>query len=211
MRLRDRFGVNLLAVSRAGRREVRRLRDIAVAEGDVLLAQGAEQDVADFIADYGCAPLAVRSLRLPKRRKMALALALLVGAAVVGALGVVPIAIAYGCAALLAILTSVTPARSVLGAVDWSVVVLLGALIPVAAAVESSGLAEVAAQEAIARGGEDMHGPILVAVLLLASMLLTNILNNAAAVAMMAPVALSVASSLGISPEPLLMAIAIGS
>ncbi|WP_201155611.1 SLC13 family permease [Rhodobaculum claviforme] len=210
IRLRSRFGINLLAVSRAGRRDPRRLRDMTITEGDVLLVQGGDEDIADFARDYGCAPLAARPLRLPKVRRMVLALAILVGAVAVSATGVLPTAVAYGCAALLAILTGVTPARSVPGAVDWTVVVLLGALIPVANAVEATGLAEVAAKGALSLGGAAPEGAFLIGVVIVASMVLTNVLNNAAAVAIMAPVAFSIARSLEIGPDPLLMAVAIG-
>lgn len=211
LRLRSRFGINLLAVSRAGRHDRYRLRDRPLAVGDVLLLQGSAEDIADFAADHGCAPLADRPLRLPKPRRMVLAVAILAGAVAVAASGLLPTAVAYGCAALIAILTGVTPPRSVLGAVDWSVVVLLGALIPVANAVETSGLAAVAAEAALSFGGAAPDAAYLVVVLLLASMMLTNVLNNAASVAMMAPIAFGIARTLEISPDPLLMAVAIGS
>ncbi|MGY6632838.1 MAG: SLC13 family permease [Alkalilacustris sp.] len=211
IRLRSRFGINLLAVSRAGRRDPRRLRDLPIVEGDVLLVQGGAEDIADFANDHGCAPLADRPLRLPRPGRMVLALGILIGAVAVSAAGLLPTAVAYGCAALLAILTGVTPARNVPGAVDWSVVVLLGALIPVANAVESTGLAEVAARAALASGtGALPEGVYLVGVLVLASMALTNVLNNAAAVAIMAPVAFSIARSLEVPVDPLLMAVAVG-
>ncbi len=210
IRLRGRYGLNLLAVSRAGRHDPRRLRDMTIVEGDVLLVQGSAEDIADFANDHGCAPLADRPLRLPRPRRMVLALAILLGAVAVSASGLLPTAVAYGCAALLAILTGVTPARSVPGAVDWSVVVLLGALIPVANAVESTGLAEVAARAALEAGGEVPDGAFLIGVLIVASMVLTNVLNNAAAVAIMAPVAFSISRSLEVGPDPLLIAVAVG-
>ena len=210
IRLRSRFGVNLLAISRAGRRTPDRLRDTPIAEGDVLLMQGTAGDIADFAADHGCAPLGDRPLRVPNLRRMVLSVAILLGAAVVSAAGLVPTAVAYGCAAFLAVLTSVTPARSVPRAVDWSVVILLGALIPVANAVEQTGLAAVGAEAALALGGPEPDAMFVLALLVGASMLLTNVLNNAAAVAMMAPVAFSVSKGLGMDADPLLIAVAIG-
>ncbi|TVQ59883.1 MAG: SLC13 family permease, partial [Rhodobacteraceae bacterium] len=85
------------------------------------------------------------------------------------------------------------------------------ALIPVANAVESTGLAEVVAKEALSFGGVEPDAAFVVGVLLFASMMLTNVLNNAAAVAMMAPVAFTIARSLEVDPDALLMAVAIGS
>ena len=210
IRLRGRFGINLLAISRAGHGTEARLRDTPIVEGDVLLMQGAAEDIADFAGDYGCAPLGDRPLRVPSLRRMLLSGGILLGAAGVAAAGLLPTAVAYGVAAFLAILTSVTPARSVPRAVDWSVVVLLGALIPVANAVEATGLAALGAETALAFGGPEPDAMFVVALLVGASMLLTNVLNNAAAVAMMAPVAFSLSKGLGMDADPLLIAVAIG-
>ncbi|MGY6409807.1 MAG: SLC13 family permease [Alkalilacustris sp.] len=210
IRLRGRFGINLLAISRAGRGSQDRLRDTPIAEGDVLLMQGTAEDIVDFGTDHGCAPLGDRPLRVPNPGRMLLSGAILLGAVVVSALGLLPTAVAYGVAAFLAVLTSVTPARSVPRAVDWSVVILLGALIPVANAVEQTGLAAVGAEAALSLGGGAPDGMVVIALLLGASMLLTNVLNNAAAVAMMAPVAFSLSKGLGMDADPLLIAVAVG-
>ena len=210
IRLRGRFGINLLAISRAGRGTQDRLRATPIVEGDVLLMQGTSEDIVDFGADHGCAPLGDRPLRVPNLRRMLVSGGILLGAVVVAALGLLPTAVAYGVAAFLAVLTGVTPARSVPRAVDWSVVILLGALIPVANAVEDTGLAAVAAEAALALGGPEPDGMFVIALLVGASMLLTNVLNNAAAVAMMAPVAFSVSQGVGMDADPLLIAVAIG-
>ncbi|MGY6548888.1 MAG: SLC13 family permease [Roseinatronobacter sp.] len=220
LRLRRRFGINLLAISRAGNgvpdavgsaeAPGRRLRDTALVEGDVLLMQGRAEDIVDFASDHGCAPLGDRPLRVPSLRRMLLSVAILLGAALVAALGIVPAAVAYGVAAYLAIVTSVTPASAVLRSVDWSVVILLGALIPVAKAVEQTGLAARAAEAALALAGPEPGAVLVVGLLLGASMVLTNVLNNAAAVAMMAPVAYSLARGLDLPADPLLIAVAIG-
>ena len=210
IRLRGRFGINLLAISRAGRGTRERLRDTPIVEGDVLLMQGTAEDIVDFATDHGCAPLGDRPLRVPSLRRMVLSGAILLGAAGVAAAGLLPTAVAYGVAAFLAILTSVTPARSVPRSVDWSVVILLGALIPVANAVEDTGLAAVGAEAALGLGGPEPDAMFVIALLVGASMLLTNVLNNAAAVAMMAPVAFSVARGLEMDADPLLIAVAIG-
>ena len=211
IRLRSRFGVNLLAISRSGQSSIPRLRDTPVAPGDVLLMQGAAEDIADFAADFGCVPLADRPLRIPSVRRMVMAVTILIATVVAAATGLLPTAVAFACGVVAAMLTNVTPPRSVYQAIDWPVVVLLGALIPVAGAVESTGLAEVVARGALSLGSETPGGVFVVSVLLIGTMLLSNVLNNAAAVAMMVPVAFSIASSLDVSPDPLLMAVAIGS
>jgi di/tricarboxylate transporter len=207
--LRTRFGVNLLALSRRGRRTVGRLRDTTLAPGDVLLTQGDPAAIAGFAADYGCAPLAERSLAIPDRRRLLLSVALMVGAIALAAAGIVPAAIAFAAGMLGAMATNVVPPRAVYTAIDWPVIVLLGTLLPVADAVAETGLAALIAATLLAAipDGDVM---LALAVLLVVTMTLSDVVNNAATTAMMCPIALGAARALGVSPDPFLMAVAIG-
>ena len=94
-------------------------------------------------------------------------------------------------------------------AVDWPVIVLLAALIPVAGAMASTGAADLIAGfllQAVAQG----HPVIALAAILVVTMTLSDLMNNAATAAVMSPVAIGTAGALGVSSDPFLMAVAVG-
>jgi di/tricarboxylate transporter len=207
--LRSRYGINLLAVSRQGRRQVGRLKRLRFAAGDVLLMQGLPEAVAGFAAEHGCLPLAERPLRLPDPRRQLLAVGIFLAAIGATATGLVPAAIAFAGGVLAAMATEVVPPRQVYQTIDWPVIVLLAALLPVAGAMETTGGADLLAGllvEAVAGWGSVA---VLAAILVL-TMTLSDLMNNAATVAVMAPVALGAAAATGANPDAFLMAVAIG-
>ncbi len=210
IRLRTRFGINLLAVSRQGLRTLARLRSMRLAPGDVLLLQGEREALSEFARRFECAPLAERSLVLPRKREAVLATIVMSAGVGVAAFGLVPASISFSGAALACVLLKLIPVRRVYDAVDWSVIVLLGALIPVAQAVTSSGTAVLigrALVEGFARG----HAVIALIVILVVTMTLSDFMNNAATAAVMCPIAISTAQNLGVSADPFLMTVAVGS
>src|SRR5690606_33120169 len=131
IQLRTRYGINLLALSREGRRSIRRLRTTLLQPGDVLLVQGAEEAIAGFVADYGCLPLATRDIRIPVKGQALHAGLIMVAAIAASATGLAPAAVAFAAAALAYLLLRIVPPRAVHLAVDWPVIVLLGAMLPV--------------------------------------------------------------------------------
>ena len=207
--LRTRFGINLLAVSRQGRRSITRLRTMPIRGGDVLLMQGAPEALLDFAGAFGCVPLAERPLRLPDRRQAMMAVLIMAAAVGGAALGLLPAAISFVAGVLAAMALKVVPPRMVYSAIDWPVVVLLGALIPVAGAIESTGAADLIAQAMLDRlaGG---HAVLALAILLVVTMTLSDFMNNAATAAVMCPIAIGAATQLGVSVDPYLMAVAVG-
>ena len=207
--LRGRYGVRLLAVSRHGRRSTARLRTMNLAAGDVLLVQGPEDAIREFAADFGCIPLAQRPLRLPDRKKTLQAGSIMALAIAAAAFGLLPAAIAFAGGVLGIMMLRLIPLRSVYDAVDWPVIVLLGALIPVAGAMANTGAAAQIAEWLLtwaARGD-----PIVaLAIILVITMTLTNFMNNAATAAAMCPIAIGTANMLGVNVDTFLMAVAVG-
>lgn len=208
-RLRTRYGVNLLAISRYGRHSIGRLRSTLLEAGDVLLLQGASANIAQLAADTGCVPLAERELRLPDKRRALTATAIMAAAIAATASGLVPAAISFAAGVLATMLTDVIPLRRVYSAIDWPVIVLLAALLPVAGALSSTGAADLIANalmENVAQGS-----PIIaLTVLLIVTMTLSDFMNNAATSAIMCPIAIGIAQQLGVRVDPMLMAVAIG-
>jgi di/tricarboxylate transporter len=208
LRLRARFDTNLLAISRLGRPFMTRLRDVPLAAGDVLLLEGPKNDLPDTIAKLGCLPLADRKLELSPRR-VVLPFAVFVAAVALVLFGVTSAAIAFVIGATAMVALGFMPARDVYSTIEWPVIVLLAALIPVARALETTGVAELAADVLVMTGGALPPHAIL-AVVLVATMAITPLLNNAATVLLMAPIAHNVAENVGVDSAAFLMAVAIG-
>nr|WP_024306576.1 SLC13 family permease [Pseudomonas sp. P818] len=208
-RLRSRYSINLLAISRQSHRSIKRLRSTLIQSGDVLLMQGSAEDIGEFASDYDCVPLAARAINIPDPRQANLALGIMLLAIAAAAFGLLSAAIAFASGVLAYMLLRLIPLRSVYEAIDWPVIVLLGALIPVAGAMSSTGAADLLARllmENLAQG----NAIITLTLLLVVTMTLSDFMNNAATAAVMCPIALSAASQLGVSPDALLMAVAIG-
>ena len=207
--LRTRYGISLLAISREGRRSIQRLRSIPIKAGDVLLIQGTPEAISGFASLFGCLPLAPRDIRVPKKGHAliaALIMAITVGAA---ALGLFPVAVLFAGAVFAYIVLGIVPLRSVYTTIDWSVIVLLAAMLPVAGAVASSGAADMIARFLLdnVTQGNAIFGLIT---LMLVTMFLSDLVNNAATAAVMCPIAISTAAQLGVNADAFLMAIAVG-
>lgn len=210
LRIRQRYGVNLLAVSRQGSSIRERLADIEIEAGDVLLLEGPAGTVDEAIAATGCIPVAGRELRIRPAPRILLSVGIFAAAVLAAASGAVRVEVGFVAAAVLMVLTGVLRLREAYRSIDWSVILLLGAMIPVGEAMEATGGAARLAQVLVRIGGE-LPGAGAVVLLVAVSMLLSNVVNNAAAAVLLAPVAIGLAQGLGISSDPFLMAVAIGS
>jgi di/tricarboxylate transporter len=209
VQLGTRYGLNLLAISRQGRQSIKRLRSTAIKAGDVLLMQGLPGSLSGFASSFGCVPLATRSISIPDGRKMWLSIGIMVLAISGAAFGLLPAAISFATGVLALMMLNVAPLRNLYEAVDWPVIVLLGALIPVAFAMETTGAADLIANtllETVAQG----HPVIALVLILVVTMTLSDLMNNAATAAVMAPVSISTAVQLGVNTDTYLMAVAIG-
>lgn len=207
--LRTRYGINLLAVSRQGQRSMARLRSLKILPGDVLLMQGPPEAMYEFASSTGCVPLAQRELHIPDKRKVVISTGILVLTIVVTVVGLLPAAVAFAGGVLASMALRTVPPRTAYEAVDWSVIVLLGALLPVSAAMQANGTADLIARFLLDNLAHD-NTVIALAVILITTMTLTDVMNNAAIAAVMAPIGLGIATQLGVNPDTFLMAVAIG-
>lgn len=209
MQLRERYGLNVLAVARRGERLRQGLGGTRFIAGDVLLVQGDEEQLQSSLKTLGCLPLASRGLRIGRPRRILLAGGFFAVALVTVALGVVPAAVGLMVAAVALVLAGLVPLRDVYTSIDWPIIILLAAMMPIGQAMENTGGSQLIA-DGLLRLGENVPAVVTIAVLMVAVMLLSNVVNNAAAAVLAAPVALALAQGMGASPEPLLMAVAIG-
>lgn len=207
-RLLDSHGLHLLAVAREGDRLKQRLKQIRFRSGDVLLLQGDETDINENLPELGCLPLASRDLSLGKPRRLILSVAIFCGAIAAMLLDWLTAAPALTLAAVLMVLTGVLPLREVYKGIDWPVIVLLGAMLPVGGALETSGGARMIADGLLGLG--QTWPPIaMLGLLFVLTMGLSNIINNAAAALLMAPIAFMLANGFDASADPFLMAVAV--
>ena len=209
LRLQQRYGVNLIAVSRAGQRLTRQLGQTSLAAGDVVVLQGPLGLLPERLRDLGVLPLAERTLRLGNSGRSWLPLAVLAVAMTVTAMGLVPVAVAFFAAAGIVMATGALPPREAYQAVEWPILVMLGALIPVSDSLRTTGASDVIAT-GLAGFGATLPPWGAVALILVVAMAVTPFLNNAATVLVMAPIAAVFANDLGYRPEAFLIATAIG-
>ncbi|HEX8584804.1 MAG TPA: SLC13 family permease [Allosphingosinicella sp.] len=209
MALHDRHGVNLIAVSRRGERITSRLRDIVLNPGDVIVLQGTLDTLPERLRELGCLPLAERTLRLGSARRGLIPVGILAAAMALTALGYVPVAVAFFGAAALIMLAGALPAREAYDRIEWPILIMIGALIPVSDSLRTTGATDVVAAW-LSQVASTLPAWGALGLILVAAMAVTPFLNNAATVLVMAPIAATFASDLGYRPEAFLMATAVG-
>ncbi|WP_332823244.1 SLC13 family permease [Stutzerimonas kunmingensis] len=207
--LRERHGVNVLAVARQGQRLRQRLGKIRFATGDILLLQAREDALQSSLNSLGCLPLASRGLSITTPRNVLLASAIFAITLAIIAIGLVPAATALVTGALVMILVGLIPMGRIYDSIDMSVIVLVAAMLPVGQALETSGGSQLIA-ETLLELGQSLPAAATLALLMVAVMLISNVVNNAAAAVLAAPVAISLARGMDVSADPFLMAVAIG-
>jgi len=209
LHLRRNFGVNLLAIARRGRRLERRLGRTEFIIGDILLLQGSDESLQGFLKTFKCLPLAERGLRIGQPRKVVLALSIFVSAMALSAMNLLPVQITFTGAAVIMVLVNLVPLKEIYESIDWPVIVLLGAMFPLGHALESTGGARLIAEKLLLFSGY-MSPMATLAVMMVGTMLLSNVVNNAAAAVLMAPIAITLAEGMAVSADPFMMAVAVG-
>ena len=209
LHLRQAYEVNLLALSRSGQQTTARLHQSRFEPGDIIVLQGRQSQLARAENDLHLLPLAERSLAIGRPRWRYLPLLVLAVAMLIIGIGLVQVEVGFFVAAtVIVLLRQITP-REAYDAIDWPVIVMLGCLIPVGEALQSTGVAKFLA-DGLTVVATHLPPYAVVSLLLVVSMLVTPMLHHAAAVLVMGPIAAVVAKNLGLAPDGLLMAVAFG-
>lgn len=209
LHLREHYGVNVLAIGRRGRRTTVRLRRVQFQLGDAIVFQGRRAAINDTLAALGCLPLAERQLRLGRRRQLVLPLIILALAMAGAAFRLIPADIAFVAAAVAIVILGLLTLNEVYAAIEWPILILIGALIPIGEAVKSTGTTDLLAG-LMSGFAAELPGWGILAVVLAVTMLVTPILHHAAAVLVMGPIAAELAQKLGYKIDPFLIAVALG-
>lgn len=199
----------LVGLARHGRPVTQRLRQQVFRAGDVLLLHGDRESVDQQFGMLGLWPLMRRQINLNRTRKIALASGIFALAIILGIAGVVSLPIAFIMAVGAYVLTGILSTRQIYDDIDWPVVVLLAAMIPVGNALTTTGTTQLVADSLI-RVTEGLSVPVILTLLLVVTMLLSDVINNAATALVMAPLGIAMANSLDVSADPFLMAVAVG-
>jgi di/tricarboxylate transporter len=206
---RRRYGVNLLVVSRARRPYRDRLSAFRFEVGDVLLLQGDAERLPGIVSTLGCLPLAERRLHVGRPRQAGMATGIFAAAILTADSGLVSFPVALALAAAAMVVANIVPARELYDDIDWPVVVVLGTLIPVGGALESTGATGLIPGAILSIAG-DASAVVVLTLLMVVTMTLSDVMNNAATAVVAAPVGVAIAAQLGVSPDPFLMAVAVG-
>jgi di/tricarboxylate transporter len=209
MRFPSRYGVHLLAVSRQGRPFRDHLNALRFRVGDVLLLHGDLDQLPEIISSLGCLPLAERGLQFGAGQRIAVSVAIYGTAIAAGAMNILPLQVALGLAVVAMVITNIVPIRDLYEGIDWPVIVLLGAMIPIGGALESTGATDVIVN-VIFELVSNIPAVFALILLFVVTMTLSDILNNAATAVVMAPIAVAVADRLSVNSDPFLMAVAVG-
>jgi di/tricarboxylate transporter len=202
-------GINLLAISRRGERLKERLGDLTLMAGDVLVLQGSRKNLPSVLQDFSLLPLAQREVLLGTKRRAFIPLVILAIAMATTAVGIAPVPVAFFAAALGMVVFRAIPLNDIYKSVDGPILVMLAALIPVSDSLRTTGGSELIAGWLGQAAASLPHWGAL-GLILVTAMAVTPFLNNAATVLVMAPIAASFATNLGLRPEAFLMAVAIG-
>ena len=198
----------LMGISRGDTRIKNQVRKTPIQPGDILLLlvpRNRGHDVTDWL---GCLPLADRGLAVTENRKVWLAIGMFAGAVIAASLGLIYLPVALGLVVIAYVLTRIVPLSELYTHIEWPVVVLLGSMIPLGAALKTSGGTELISG-ALLEWTAGMPAWAVLTVLMIVTMTLSDVLNNTATTIVAAPVGIQMAQSLGVSPDPFLMAVAV--
>lgn len=212
-RLRNRYNVNLVAVSRKGISSIERLKAFRFQRGDVLLIQVPESILQDTYSKLRCLPLAERGVDLNMERSKKnqyITLGIFLTSIISTTLGIIPVQIAFSFAAVLLVLTKMITPREFYEAIEWPTVIMLGSLFALGNGLTISGASDTIA-DGLMKLTFAFSPSMMVVVLMILTMSITNLISSSATAVLMGPIALSLALSMGVSPDPLLMAVSVAS
>ena len=206
---RTRTGLNVMAISKHGEVQLQRLQETELETGDTLLVQGHARDIERARAGRQLIMLdEVQGSGGRRSWSAAIVLAAVLGAAAFNLAGLGILALA---GALVLVLTRLVRPDEVYRVVDWPVLIMIGGMLALGSAFEKWELSDGLATWLTGLGEEGVSPHGLLVVLLLATTLLTQVLNHVTTAVIMTDVAIQLASHAGVEARPFLMAVVTGS
>ena len=209
LRRRSSNHLILMAVARQDKPIHKRLGKVKFRVGDVLLLQGPEKEFKSVITLLDLLPLAEREIEVGVFSKVSYALLIFTASILLSILSIVPTTVAFVGAILAYIFSGILPIRDLYKNIDWPIIVLLGAMIPLSNALQSTGTTTLIANQVVSLTN-GLPTWSIVAFVMIITMFMSDIINNAATAMIMAPISVGIAISMGVNMDPFLMSVAIG-
>ncbi|MDO5632619.1 MAG: SLC13 family permease [Paracoccus sp. (in: a-proteobacteria)] len=208
LRLSSQFNTVLMGIQRRGRTIRQNLRQVRVEPGDILLLLVPEDRDEEIIANLGCLPLDGAWLTVTKENRMWLAFSLFLAAIGATTMGWITMPVALGCVTVCYVLFKILSLDEIYTHIDWPVIVLLGAMIPLGLALDTTGGSALLAS-GLAAITQGYPAWVALVLLMIATMTLSDVLNNNATTILAAPVGIRLAEQLNVNPDAFLMGVAV--
>ena len=208
LRLRRRYGVYPLAVHRRDKNIGRQLDALVVKVGDTLLLEGAPEDIQRLAVDMDMVDVSHPSARAYRRSHAPIAIAALVGIVALAAFDVAPILLLAVVAVALVLVTGCIDADEAFSFVEGRLLALIFAMLAVGAALEQSGAVSLLV-DSVAPALMNVPPVIVVLAVFVITSTITEIVSNNAVAVIMTPIAIGLATALGLDPRPLVVAVMI--
>ena len=209
LRRRSSNQLILMAVARQDKPIHKRLGKVKFRVGDVLLLQGPEKEFKNIITSLDLLPLAEREIEVGVFSKVSFALMIFTVSILLSVLSVVPTTVSFTGAILAYVFSGILPIRDLYKNIDWPIIVLLGAMIPLSNALQNTGTTTLIADQVVSMT-QGLPSWSIIALVMVITMFMSDIINNAATAMIMGPISVGIAISMGVSMDPFLMSVAIG-
>ena len=208
---RQRFRMVVVAVHRKGTNQRERLSNLHLQSGDTLLMMGSTASIdslanSDEIIILDRPRVPARSLRV----KMPIAIATTIGIVAIASLNLVPIVSAVCLGVAIILLSGCMKAKDAYASVEWSILIIIFGMLALGQAMDSTGASLLIAENMTGLVGQfvpaHLQNVIMLALIYVITSTFTEFLSNNAAVALMVPIALGIAATLGVDPRPFVVA-----
>lgn len=201
--------LTLISVARNDNPIMKRLGKVKYSVGDVLLIQGREDELKNNAKSLNLLPLEKRDIDIGIFSKVGFSVLVFIGAILLSMFGIFPATISFIGAILIYIFSGILPVRDLYKSIDWPIIILLGSMIPISDALQSTGTTTLVANLMVGLTG-GLPTWLVLAIIMIITMCLSDIINNAATALIMAPISVGIAMSMGVSIDPFLMSVAVG-
>jgi len=208
-RRRTSNSLTVMALARQDQPIKKRLSDVIFQVGDVLLLQGGIDNMNENISILNLAPLEHREVQVGVFSKVSFALSIFMGSILISMFGILPTTVSFVGAILIYLFSGILSVRELYDQIDWPIIVLLGAMMPISDALQHTGITEMISM-AMVDLTQNLPIWLTVAIIMVITMSLSDIINNAATALIMAPISVGIAVAMGANPDAFLMAVAIG-
>ncbi|MBT4318510.1 MAG: hypothetical protein HOD52_05445 [Candidatus Marinimicrobia bacterium] len=198
-----------MAVARQDKPIHKRLGKVKFRVGDVLLLQGPEKELKNIITSLDLLPLAEREIEVGVFSKVSFALMIFTVSILLSVLSIVPTTVSFAGAILAYVFSGILSIRDLYKNIDWPIIVLLGAMIPLSNALQNTGTTTLIADQVVSMT-QGLPSWSIIALVMVITMFMSDIINNAATAMIMGPISVGIAISMGVSMDPFLMSVAIG-